>query len=223
MTIENLDVPVAPPVAVGSSPSAQLLSSSDPGVVTVDAKGNLVAHRNGEATISATRGGALRVVVNAVTRIEIVPGRLELMPASQSIVRVVGDGRDLPPEAIHWETSDPKVGVGSGALVRSNLKSGTATLTARSGSAQAKLELTVSQPRTPALRIAGSSNTLRVGTTMRLQAEGAQGIPVQWTTSNARVLEPIQQGVYQARGRGSAKACAVVGKHAACQTFRVTR
>jgi hypothetical protein len=223
MHVEALEVATAVPVTVGSSPSAQLLSSSDPTIASVDAAGNLVAHRNGEVTIRSTTGGTLRVIVNAVASLQIVPPRVELAPASQAAVRVLGDGRELPPEALRWETTSPNVGAASGTTVRSGLQPGAATLTVRSGAAHAALSLVVTAPQLTPLRISAVSNTLRVGATTRFQIEGAPGLPAQWTTSDARVLEPLQQGVYYARRRGSAKACAVVARQEACQTVQVMR
>lgn len=224
MHVETLEVPTAVPVTVGSSPSAQLLSSSDPAIASVDSGGNVVAHRNGEVTIRASTGGTLRVIVNAVASLQIVPPRLDLAPASQATVRVLGDdGRELAEKALHWETTSPNVGAASGTTVRSGLQAGSATLTVRSGAAHADLALVVTVPQRTTLRISAIANKLRVGATTRFQLEGARQLPAQWTTSDAKVLEPLQQGIYFARRRGSAKACAIVGGQEACQTVQVTR
>src|SRR5438128_12309317 len=56
IVIGRLEEPVRPPYAVGSSPSQDLVRSSDPAIVIVDPAGNLIAHRNGEATIQAAGG-----------------------------------------------------------------------------------------------------------------------------------------------------------------------
>lgn len=222
--VEALEVPTALPVTVGSSPSAELLSSSDPAIASVDTGGNVIAHRNGEVAIRGSTGGTLRVIVNAVGSLQILPSRLELAPASRATVRVLDDGgREVAEKALHWETTFPNVGAASGMTVRSGLQPGAATLTVRSGAAHADLALVVTAPQRTALRISAISNKLRVGATTRFQVEGAQQLPAQWTTSDAKVLEPLQQGIYYARRRGSAKACAIVAGRQACQIVQVTR
>src|SRR3989442_5620087 len=98
LVIDRLETAVTPPYAVGSTPSGNLLSSSDPSIVGIDPSGNLIAHRNAEAIVHATGGSTLRVVVQAYSRLEIVPGHLELRQGERKVIDVLADGQRVPPE-----------------------------------------------------------------------------------------------------------------------------
>jgi len=64
LELARLGEPVDAPVTVGSRPSPEVMWSDAPGVVSVEADGRLVAHREGRARVSARNGGpSLEVVV----------------------------------------------------------------------------------------------------------------------------------------------------------------
>jgi len=91
LEMERLEEPMVAPVLVGSRPSPQTLWSNAPDIVSIEQDGRLVAHRPGQALVSARNGGpALSVVVRAQradaeaasTPTELVsPGRLSVRPA----------------------------------------------------------------------------------------------------------------------------------------------
>ena len=62
MSIEQLDVSVDAPIQVGSRPSPATMVSSAPEVVSVQADGRLVAHREGAAHLRASTGGPELIV-----------------------------------------------------------------------------------------------------------------------------------------------------------------
>lgn len=62
MVIDQLDVPVAAQVQVGSRPSPATMASNAPEVVSVEADGRLVAHREGTARLRASTGGPELIV-----------------------------------------------------------------------------------------------------------------------------------------------------------------
>src|SRR5882672_11627395 len=133
LILESLETAVVPPVAVGSTLRGDLLSSSDPQVVSIDASGNLTGHKNGTAIVRAYMGGTLQVIVNAIGVLQVVPGHLELVPGGMATVRIMGDGRELPTASYRWETTNPNTAMTSGSTVYAGYTSGTATLTVRSG------------------------------------------------------------------------------------------
>jgi len=63
MLIERLGVPLAPPVTVGSRPALATLASDDPGVVSVEEDGRLLAHRAGRTLLRAVGSSSVLAVV----------------------------------------------------------------------------------------------------------------------------------------------------------------
>jgi len=64
LELARLGVPEDAPVTVGSRPSPEVMWSDAPGVVSVEPDGRLLAHREGQARITARNGGpSLGVVV----------------------------------------------------------------------------------------------------------------------------------------------------------------
>jgi len=132
LTIASLETSIAPPVAVGSTLAGDLLSSSDPSVVSVDVSGNLIAHKNGVALVRTNAGATLQVIVNVITALRVVPDHLELVPGGKAAVRIIGEGRELAMASYRWETTNPNIAMASDSTVYAGYTSGTATLTVRS-------------------------------------------------------------------------------------------
>jgi hypothetical protein len=145
--IASLETPMAPPVAVGSTLAGDLLSSSDPDVVSIDASGNLIAHKNGSTVVRTNSGATLRVIVNAIAVLQVAPDHLEMVGGRTASVRIVGDGSELPAGSYHWETTNPNTAMASASTVHAGYTPGTATLTVRSGNATSTLKVVVLEPR----------------------------------------------------------------------------
>src|SRR5258708_33042207 len=125
MVIDRLQVPMQPPYAVGSTPSGGLLKSSDPSIVEIDSAGNLIGHRSVEVVVRGSGAAALRVVVQTVRKLEIVPQSVEIALGKKYDVEVLGDGRRLAPEVIRWETSNPNIAAAFGSTVQAGMVPGT--------------------------------------------------------------------------------------------------
>jgi hypothetical protein len=76
MVIDQLGIPVPPPVTVGSRPGPRTMTSDDPDMLSIGPDGSLVAHREGATRVRAVgSGSALSVVVRAQA-----PSRSALAP-----------------------------------------------------------------------------------------------------------------------------------------------
>ncbi len=222
-TINRLETSTVPPVAVGSTLSADLLSSSDSSIVSIDAAGNLVAHKNGEAIVRGAGGASLHVLVNAVQALRVLPDLIEIAPGERAAVRLLGDGRELSSGAYTWETTDPNIAAGFGSSVQAGDRPGQALLTVRSGSSQATVNVTVRAGRHAPLRFMGTAPTMKVGRVEQLRAQGPPGVPLVWSSTKTTVLEPLRDGLFYARAAGTADACVEAQGRRSCRSIRVVR
>jgi len=223
LILAELETPVPPPVTVGSTAAPDLLSSSDPSVVSVDGYGNIVAHRNGDVLLSSPGGGSLHVTVRVAGSLRIVPEKVRLDPDGRVNVRVLSDGHDLPEGAYRWETTDPNVAAGYGGVVRAGLQAGSATLTARSGKQAAEMSVSVDPSPRARIHIVSTSATVKLGGIAQLRADAPTGSPLEWTSSNAEVLQSLRDGAFYGRARGSAEICVSTSGRKACRLMRVIR
>lgn len=137
LLIDRLEVPVAAPVTVGSSPSPATLTSDAPDVVSINAGGAFVGHRDGTATIRSAAGGSLRVRVDAAEfqSLVLAPRRLSLAEGAVGGLRLL-DGatkREIAAERAVWQTSDPRVATMVGTHILAGRHPGRARITARLG------------------------------------------------------------------------------------------
>jgi hypothetical protein len=220
LVIVELERAVVPPVAVGTSLSGDLLSTSDPAVATIDGAGDLVGHRNGTATIRSRSGSMLAVTVDAVATIRIVPDRLDLASGQHSTVHVWAGDHEVASRSLHWEMLNPSIAVATGTTVYAGSTPGEATLTARVGAATATLKVSV-RPANFVLRLRPFGSSLNRGEIGRVAVDAPQGFAVEWTSSNKKVLEPMRDGTYYPRGRGIANACATAAGQTACAQIKV--
>jgi hypothetical protein len=197
-----------------------LLTSSAPNVVSIDSGGYLVAHQNGEALVRSNSGAVLRVTVHAANKLQLIPAELELISGGKAPVKVLADGREVDPSAYRWETTAPNTAVGSGSQVHAGLTAGGATLTVRLGNVVATLPVTV-RPAQFALRVRATNSAVSVGAIERVSVDAPLGVPIEWTSSNTRILQALRDGVYYANARGVADACAVAGGQASCTRITV--
>jgi len=144
MLLDRLETPTEPPYAAGSARGGDMLVSSDPTVVGVDPAGNLIAHRNGKASIRAADGAALEVTVQSARSLKVTPSRLEIEPGARQEVEVIADqGERVEPGSVRWRTSDPNIAVAVGSTVQAGRTQGTAALTAALGDANADVTVVV--------------------------------------------------------------------------------
>ena len=126
-------------------------SSSDAGVATVSSQGVVTAVSNGTATITASSGFALATaavtVMLSADRIVLEPSSVTLMSFGETVrlSATVQDanGQAVEDAAISWSSSDAGVATVNGHGLVTAVANGSATITARSGSASASLIITV--------------------------------------------------------------------------------
>jgi len=144
MFLDRLERPTEPPYAAGSARGGDMLVSSDPTVVGVDPAGNLIAHRNGKASIRAADGAALEVTVQSARSLKITPSRFEIEPGARREVEVtIDDGQRVAPEARRWQTSNPNIAAANGSTVQAGTIQGAVSLTAGLGDASAGVVVVV--------------------------------------------------------------------------------
>jgi hypothetical protein len=207
MTIDRLETAVEPPYAAGSSRGPGRLSSSDPAVVDTDGSGMLIAHRNGTATIRSRNGATLSVTVSTARELQIEPSRLSMQLGTEQMVVVKADGQPVDARALRWLTEDPSVAVAFGLKVTAGRSPGSAVLTAVLGDAKANLTVDVNGTDVP-LEVAPARVRMSIGSVQQLRIPDVYSGATQWSTSNARVVQHLHDGLYLARARGHAEACA---------------
>ena len=148
LTIDRLKTPVGPPVTPGSSPSPATLASDAPDVVTIQADGSLVAHRNGQATIRAqSGGGTLAVAVVAATELRAEPPSLRTGPGTAALPALKSGETPIPAGAVSWYSNAPDVAMVEDGRIRAGPVKGTAVLTAVYGGERVKVTVVVGNPR----------------------------------------------------------------------------
>ena len=98
---------------------------------------------------------------------------------------------------------------------------GEATLTVRSGSAEATVEVVVQAGRGPAPRIVGTKADLKVGRVEQFRVEQSPTDAILWTSTNEGVLQPLRDGLFFARARGKADACAESSGKKSCRSIQL--
>lgn len=133
---------------------AVVWGASNPTVANVDQSGNVVAHRAGQSTITATSEGksaAVRVTIRSipVATITLSANALDLEASDTAVVTAIlkdATGRILEGRILQWSTSNPSVAIVSANGVVNAKAKGAARLTAVSGDAEATVDVTVELP-----------------------------------------------------------------------------
>lgn len=219
LVIDELEVPTAVPVSIGSSPSRATLSSSAPDVVSVLVDGRLQAHRNGTATIRAA-SSSLHVTVRTVTALRIEPTSIDLAPGQEVSLRVLGDERVLDAAAVRWFVSNPTAVSIIDGRARGGFATGVATVEAVHGHAVARAEVHVRGDGV--LSVVPERLRVRRGAVQvfRVMARGGVG-RVDWSSSRPDVLAQVQDGLFQAVEAGRSAVCAATAGRRACADVEV--
>jgi len=201
-------------------------SSSDVSIVKVDTAGLAEALGNGSAEITAVSGPAWTraalTVVQEAAQIEL-SGVTDTLHAVGDTLRlsalaVDANGNVAVDAAFEWSSSDESVvTVDDDGLVTA-LAAGTANVRAASGTASARLAVTVAQ-QVAMVRMSTSADTLwAVGDTTRLQAEAVdrnghavEGATLVWWSSDESVAAVDDSGLVTAVWYGSARIMAAAG------------
>ncbi|WP_143412184.1 Ig-like domain-containing protein [Arabiibacter massiliensis] len=209
-------------------------ASSDEGVATVDAEGNVAAVGKGAATVTATsEDGAFSdacavTVKNPATAVELDPSSLALVKGEAADVSAVLSG-ELPGEvdavdAAAWSSSDGSVAAVADGTVTA-MSSGSATVTYEAAVAGAKVVGTCAVAVTNPVRavaISDASKSATVGDapftlTATVDPADADDAKVTWSSSNPAVAEVSADGEVTVHAAGSASITAsACGMSAAC-------
>lgn len=218
VVIDRLEAPV--PLALTAGSVWTLVESSSPDVVSVEG-GSLVGHKNGRTELrSRTDSMPLVVTVRSARALRVEPAELELIPGDFQPVRVLADDVVVPEGAIRWSFSDPEIVLVEGSRARAGYKSGRARLTASYAGMESSVEVLVDRLGTR-FRVIARQTQLRLGNVEQLVAEVPPEAQVLWASSNEHVLKALRGGLFQARAKGSANACAEVAQRRTCVAMSV--
>ena len=219
MWIDRLDVPIAPPLAAGSSPSRELVRSESPDVVEVDANGWLIGRSNGRTTVWSTSGSKLDVTVASAHRLAFDPPIVRASPGDVVPLRLVANGAPVPFETARWSMSDPRVAAIDATGLHAN-GAGQATIRAEYGSGSVDVAVSVAGPDAPVVLLARRTKLLPGQTEEIRTPSGGSG---SWTTSDPKVLQSLGEGVYFARQPGKVRACVQEAGRFGCIEIEVSR
>ena len=201
-------------------------SSDNIGIVTVSGSGLVTAVKNGNAVITA-RSGSASVTVNVrvaqtVARLSIEPSFATLMSigATVQLSATVSDDNGQPVEdaVVTWRSGDEDVATVNDQGLVTAVGNGVTEITARSGSAEASVPVSVMQSAA-SLSIEPSSATLMsIGATVQLSATvmDENGQPVEdavvtWRSSDEDVVTVNDQGLVSAVANGMTQVTARSG------------
>ncbi len=193
--------------------------SSDSSVATIDQGGLLKAVGTGKTRVIASSEGvadSIDVVVRQrVTRLVVDPDTLHFDALHRtvpvSITAFDAGGSVVPDVSIQWESSDAGVASVSDVGEITSLDNGTATISARIGSATAAVSVSVAQvvdriSATPgSLDLTSLNETVRIiGVALDPGGTPVSGATLSWTSSDPSVVTVTSQGVVRATQNGRA-------------------
>lgn len=195
--------------------------SSDPSVVTVDARGLVTGQRTGEASVTAaSRAGtsSARIRVKPSSKeIDISPKTATLSSAGETIQLSASvsnkNGQSAGNGGVSWVTLDPGVASVSDSGLATALANGTARIvgTANGAADTATISVTISAPSIAGVNITPGNATLGTGQQAQFVATAvdARGLPVSgisfvWRSNDTTVAKVNGAGVVSSLGQGAA-------------------
>lgn len=205
-------------------------SSSAPTIASVDAKGNITAIREGEATITATCGSASATCKVTVT--PVAPTSIELNV--KDMVLYIGQSETIqaivrPPNTTYptvtWHSDDESVATVSANGKVTGTKEGTATITATCANVSATCRVTVNPIPASNIEITSGNVTLTIGSSTKLAAkvspDNTTHPDVDWSSSDTGVATIAADGTVTAVSLGTAIITAKCGNVSATCTVTV--
>ena len=205
-------------------------SSSDPQVASVNGQGLVTAEGNGSATVTARSGSASAsvpvTVMQSAGSVVIEPAMATLMSLGETVQLTAsvldGNGQPVAGAVVAWSSSDPQVASVNGQGLVTAEGNGSATVTARSGSASASVPVTVMQSAGSVVIEPAMATLMSLGETVQLTAsvldgngQPVAGAVVAWSSSDPQVASVNGQGLVTAEGNGSATVTARSGSASA--------
>jgi len=228
-------LPAATSAAQGpndNAPSLVGFRSSNSGVATVSASGDVVAVGRGKTTITAWRGtftDSVDVVVQwPVKSVGVSPDAISVGPSTQVTMTAVA--RDsaanvLAGQVFTWKSGDPSVAEVNGAGVAITHAEGQATITASVRGVSGTATITVERPVTLTFHLDPATDSLVVGDSVQLTVilSNGRSLPannVTWTSSDPAVTVSAS-GMARAVGEGTATVKGTAGSVSSSATIRV--
>ncbi|HEX6493871.1 MAG TPA: Ig-like domain-containing protein [Acidobacteriaceae bacterium] len=227
--------------------SAATWTSSDGAIATVSANGIVTAVASGSSTVSAASGGItgstnVQVSPAVLVSIAVSPGSASIPLGTTQRFTAIGSYSDASTQdlttAVQWTSSDATVATismtQSTAGLATSTATGSATITATSGSVSGTADLTVTPavlisiaitPVAPSIALGQSQGFIATGT---YSDQSTKDITtnVTWSTSNAPVAIISNtigsNGLATSAGQGTATIEATMGSVAAATTLTVT-
>ena len=192
-------------------------SSSNPAVASVSANGLVTARGDGDATITATSGGASNeveiTVAQAAAEINITPASVTLTALEDTLQlsATVRDEKNQPISnaIVSWSSSNSVVvSVSPRGLVTAR-GNGEVTITATSGAKSSTAEITVEQLPTTIEITPATALSIVAGQTLQLSVavrdpnnNPIAGAGINWQSSNPSVADISPTGLVTARSNG---------------------
>lgn len=214
-------------------------SSSNEGIVTVDANGNVTAVKEGTATITVTTtdGGftaTAKVTVSAdvvaVTGVTLDKTSLSLAPNESSTLKATVAPSNASNKGVTWTSSDTTVATVSSTGKVTAKKDGTATITVttKDGGFTATCTVTVKTVKVTGIRVSNTTVTVKEGkstpVTATVAPSNATNKEVTWASENTSIAKVSQTGVITGVKAGTTTITVTTkdGGHKAAVTVTVT-
>lgn len=214
-------------------------SSSNEGIVTVDANGNVTAVKEGTATITVTTtdGGftaTAKVTVSAdvvaVTGVTLDKTSLSLAPNGSSTLKATVAPSNASNKGVTWTSSDTTVATVSSTGKVTAKKDGTATITVttKDGGFTATCTVTVKTVKVTGVRVSNANATVKEGEKTTITAivapSNATNKEVTWTSADTSIAKVSQTGVITGVKAGTTTITVTTkdGGHKATVTVTVT-
>lgn len=192
-------------------------SSSDAGIVAVDANGNIKAVKVGEATITATANDGSGV--SAICHVAVVPTPVENLVLSYSGAPTLKSGETLsitatiePDDAtdktVTWTSSNESVAaVSNGVVIAQSV--GEAVITAKAGDVSRTVNITVVPTLIESIMFSNTGVNLEVGQTHQMYAyiapDSSTNKNLAWSSNNTSVMTVDGNGLITAVALGEAE------------------
>jgi uncharacterized protein YjdB len=187
-------------------------SSSDDKIATVE-NGKVSAIKVGEITITARAGektAECKVTVNPVpvSSVTLDQTTLELEVGQTATLVATVKPDNATDKTITWSSSDDGIATVDATGKVTAIKTGEATITAKSGEKSAECKVTVKMIPVTSVTLDNTSLKLKVGKTAQLTAtvtpEDATDKKITWTSSDESIATVSKEGLVTAVKRGKA-------------------
>ena len=213
---------------IGQAMAAAVVNWSSSGAlaVTVDASGLVTAVANGQATITASAGGAagtaMVTVAQAPDSVAVLPGEATIAALGDTLRLTAeafdANGRAVAGAEFEWASSDDAVATVDGSGLVTAAGNGQATITASAGGASGTAMVTVAQAPDSVAVSPAEATIAALGDTLRLAAEAfdangraVAGAEFEWASSDDAVATVDGSGLVTAAGNGHATITASAG------------